>query len=409
MATAADFYTLTPGSAVAGALQDILARRKMEARQSMLDRMASEEQRSVHSARDEQQRMAREQLALSQQEEARQKSLSDAQLRESQEKLMQGRLGNVSAGTRAEDIKDAELNQYMQQGGLFRAEPVSPAQPTVTGDTVEGASMQSLYSGTPKEQTEATSRGRVEDIVRNMQGETDPEKLRTSALGLIPEGINPPGTLIERRMPFTTVDPDTGNKRTYDDVTVPESRGVDVLPRRPVPYTGVQANGYVNYEVTTKDGQTVVKSMNQAQRKALDDDSNVVRIIETGIKSLAPPPVRGPSGTEVNMLTKMREQWQAAHSFRSPWMSDPMDPEQLASFDAAYDQALGSVYAKDPATVSVKELAKQIARDPELSNLPTTEALKSFQVDNATPKDIEDLDRLLNYTRGAGFIIAPEQ
>jgi hypothetical protein len=49
-----DFYTMTPGSAVADALQEILTRRKAEARQSMLDQLNQQNIESEISARNKQ-------------------------------------------------------------------------------------------------------------------------------------------------------------------------------------------------------------------------------------------------------------------------------------------------------------------------------------------------------------------
>jgi hypothetical protein len=44
---AADMYTMTPGSAVADKLQEILTQRKLEARQALLDKLQQDELRGM--------------------------------------------------------------------------------------------------------------------------------------------------------------------------------------------------------------------------------------------------------------------------------------------------------------------------------------------------------------------------
>lgn len=76
-----------------------------------------------------------------------------------------------------------------------------------------------------------------------------------------------------------------------------------------------------------------------------------------------------------------------------------------------YQQALGSVFAQDPSDPATQEMAKQIATDPELSSLPLQELMQDqslgerlgWDLSDMADEDWEDLSRLLNYTRGAGF------
>ena len=74
-----------------------------------------------------------------------------------------------------------------------------------------------------------------------------------------------------------------------------------------------------------------------------------------------------------------------------------------------YQQALGSVFAQDPSNPATQEMAKQIATNPELSTLPLQELMQhpqlaeEWDLSDMSDEDWDDLSRLLNYTRGAGF------
>ena len=105
-------YT-TPGSAVAQTLQEILARRRQEERQVMLDRFAMEEQRNLQTQREQQ-------MGLSRQQEARLKAASEAQIAESaaqqamaEEQMTQLQMRGLRPGITPTEIPDVAFREKL--------------------------------------------------------------------------------------------------------------------------------------------------------------------------------------------------------------------------------------------------------------------------------------------------------
>ena len=122
----------------------------------------------------------------------------------------------------------------------------------------------------------------------------------------------------------------------------------------------------------------------------------------TGIGSYrAPQEQRVPQGLLRDLLAARTDWEDSAGTFGSR-------DEVLGS---QYRQALGSVFAQDPSHPETQELAKFIATNPELAELPVQELMQDprlaeagWSLDEMTDEDWDDLSRLLNYSRGAtGF------
>lgn len=395
MATASDFYTMTPGSAVASTLQDILTRRKTEQRQAMLDKMAAEEQSSVISAREESQRMARENLALQQQQEARQKLLNEAQMREMEQQGLEREMGHLAPGTKDVDIQDPELQKYIEKTGGFRQTPVSPDMPAVTGDIVEGATMERQYAGTPKEQAEADQRKQAADIIGQIQNEQDPQKRQALSFQLVQLGVDPrqiPEMLARQQLVTAT-----GKVIPIQNAPMVPASEANKFLGYPPNYGGSSAStARSNYQITMPNGQQEVRSMTLAQ--VAEEEKKGNKVLETGVQSLVAP---GVASTDRKALMDAKTMLDAARS-SSTWfgMGGP-DPKKLAVAESQYRSALSNVFGADPATPKIKDIALKIAMHPQLSQMSTQELVQSVkQLEGVTDKDIHDLDRLLNYSRG---------
>jgi len=92
---------------------------------------------------------------------------------------------------------------------------------------------------------------------------------------------------------------------------------------------------------------------------------------------------------------------------RSNWIGDPYEETNVQQADAQYRAALGAVFSQDPADADIQEVAISIATDPDLQGLSTNEVLQhpkfgqQFDPSVFGPEDLQNLDRLLNYSRGA--------
>jgi hypothetical protein len=137
-------------------------------------------------------------------------------------------------------------------------------------------------------------------------------------------------------------------------------------------------------------------------------------MVETGVQSLTP---QGPGVSEKNMLTAAKIALETARG-GSTWfgMGGP-DQAKINQAEQAYKAQLGNVYASLPGIdTQLKELAAAIAAHPQLSQLNTSDAIQAITntpelmeqpvVKNAlktwTPASLNQLDRLLSFTRGAG-------
>ncbi len=410
MASATDFYTMTPGSAVAGALQDILTRRKGEAHQAMLDKMAQEEQSSVISARQEQQDMARKNYELQQQQEARQKLLNEAQMREMDQARHEREMAHLATGTR-ESAVDPELAAYVRKAGGFRMSPESPDNPEVTGDTVQGASMESEYAGTPKDQEATAARDRAASIISQIQNEQDPQKRQALSFQLIQEGVDPrqiPEMLAKQQLVTASgkVIPVQGGPM------VPASEANHFLGYAPN-YGGTQSNARSNYQITHPDGSQEVRSLTAAG--VADEEKKGNRAVEAGPMSLN---TTSATAADRKSLIDARTMLEAARGNVGTWSkigsaitgkpAQP-DPQKLSAAESYYRSALASYYSADAgSSPKIKDLATKIAMHPQLSQMSTQELVHGngsdfhgvSQLEGLTDKDIADLDRLLNATRG---------
>lgn len=126
-----------------------------------------------------------------------------------------------------------------------------------------------------------------------------------------------------------------------------------------------------------------------------------VSISLSGVGSYRAPAERQTSQGLLRDLTAAKTAWEDSEGFMG------QRDEVLGS---QYRQALGAAYGQDPSHPSTKEMALEIATDPEWSNMPLSQLLQDPRLSDAwdlstmSDEDLEDLNRLLDYSRGAvGF------
>src|SRR3990167_5121152 len=96
-------------------------------------------------------------------------------------------------------------------------------------------------------------------------------------------------------------------------------------------------------------------------------------------------------------VTAARTALEAARN--SNWMGDPMEETNVQQADAQFRAALGQVFAQDPSDSDIKEVAIEIAADPDLADLPVSQLLEhpkfnqSWDANALSDEDLSNLDR----------------
>lgn len=222
-------YTMTPGSAVADSIQEILARRRLDARQAMLDKLNAENIHSEMAAREANTGMAQAHLGLAQSAEARAKAMNDEQLFGEKLKTLPEEGGDMSGA-------DPELLHQLVSRHLIQTQA---AQPAITGDQplgnaptgpsqngskweapggqpfqgpvrpdVPAQPERQMYIGSPKHQAEESKKRDLDTL------QADPALLNKSnpigqAIAAAKAGINLPGEVLGPDAEELFIDPVT--------------------------------------------------------------------------------------------------------------------------------------------------------------------------------------------------------
>ena len=278
-----DLYNTTTGSAVAQTLQDILARRKAESRQAILDRLGIEEQRSVASAREAQTQREREQidiqrknLELQRLAEERAGQLMAAQVAESKQRTFTSKAEGLPVGTKSYDIGDPEFLASLVSQGRMGPE-VQPEGPAAPGEPM-GESQEILpfreYPGSPQEQgieREKLNRMQGIDEARAAMGQAiSPQQ--EAALSAQSRGLNLQPSFFEA--PTVDLPIVTAGGSVPGTVTVPRGE-------RPVqlgfPPTSAQLTAPRTYSVMFADGGSRKLQLSGADALAMQENDPAVK------------------------------------------------------------------------------------------------------------------------------------
>ena len=384
----ADFsiYSTTPGSAVADTLQQILARRKEEERQVLLDKMAQEEHQSTLAARQEQMRLARD-------TEARQKAASEAQIAAANEEIFKSKLGSVRRGTTPEQIGDEGLRQEIEKRGGFESIPVFDSMPEVGQEGLPTARMQQSYAGTTDEQNKANLEAQFDELIMN----TDDEQAR-QALGIQRAGGQAPASMFpSRKAPLTVVQPGRDPK-TYPGTLVPEAQSVVEHGYAPVGPAALLNPS--NYRITYKPGQGVgqptSRLMYPADAIRMQSDPTVESVIEN---PRAEPVLTGTVINRAQQALSVLEAQEQLYQNSGYWdWSRNVTPDLQAARTGA-EQAMAPILANAPSDLS--GLAQRILQDPADRDKTVAQLVQegTLSTGGMSQEDIETLHLLVTYMR----------
>lgn len=399
-----DIYSMNAGSAVAQILQDILQRRRDEARQAMLDKLGHEDQQSILEQRRHQMEQDRARTDLERQrtdvarlDSESQRAVNQARLEESAENLYQSRVKGLPVGTAPEDIPDESLRKGIESRGQFRV--YQPEGPTESGDPLPSYRG---FVGTPEQQEQERRRSYVEDIASYGEGVTPQQ---ATALRLAAEGINVPSSMTEQLYPFRIYD-EQGKLVSEDpNRMMPASQANEILSHDPV-------SGYAammrpdRYQVTYKDGtkRTMLMRPNDALKLQSDPTvSSVDPILDIN------PNVTGPLGrinsADVNALRASKsnlEGWKrVVEDAERGWGSASDAQKQgLAAAQSNYATTISSMIAKLTDDPEIQQIALAIIQDPIFGQMPLDQVLidprfKEQVPGQITPEDYRVLSRIL--------------
>ena len=162
-------YDTTPGSAVTGALQEILARRRVEARQAMLDKIAADERERDEAYRQSQMKLQQDQFGLAKTQEARVAAGDEISRNLQQEQLNQARLEPFARGADLSTVTDPAIKELMLKRGVDTAQPFGP---TEEGGTPEP---RQFYKGSPTYQKEQSDRDALVQFRNSINEVENPE------------------------------------------------------------------------------------------------------------------------------------------------------------------------------------------------------------------------------------------
>jgi len=380
-------FTMTPGSAVAATLQEILARKRELSRQAMLDKLAADEQSSVIAARQAQTELGRTQEERLGRATAAEIAANEASTASAKENLFQSKLKNLPRGKKPSDEGTLE---ELRKRGLMEAAPIygPPSEAQPEGSSFEG------YVGTPEEQQRAELMSLFDEAIGQSEDPNAQAGLKILKAGgpAIPFYFGPQDTNL--------FDPDTKKTTTLKGI---RPGSVEVLPRKPQLPAGYLAKPYTITDISGKVLGTV--SLEPGEQKQWEKD-NPDKMLRSGSYKETEPKT-GISTSDISLLAGAYQQYDTAQRTYDNSYGDFGRglSEKAAAAKNTYERVLGGVAAKVGIESGTLDAANFIAHDPELSKLPTDAAVihPKFQAEFNTPEleDMEELNKALLLFRGA--------
>lgn len=361
-----DPRTMTPGSEVADVLQSILARRRADSRQAMIDQLAREEQASVHAQREEQMQLAR-------QAEKRLADASAAQVAAANENLFQTRKADVRRGTRPEEVTDEAFRKQLLDRGLFD-------ELLVQGPSIEGGTLPpiSTFRGTPEEEEKERQRGMFQELAARY-----PEM--GGGLEVLGAGGPAIPSMLQRRVPARILKPETMKVTELPDVMVPENDALSILPYTPrmpaTPAAALPKPWRVIDNATGNDiGSIPLAPGDMAQWQA---ENPGMSLRPANFQAKDDPTIPGTLRNKVTSaregLVRNRERDTADQNPFAKFFGYPVSasPDTLGA-EAEYSSAFGQMLAADTSIPeNVKQIAISIMQDPANFDVPTGELVES--------------------------------
>ncbi|MGE3341504.1 MAG: hypothetical protein AB7J46_06445 [Candidatus Altimarinota bacterium] len=372
----------TSGAAVAQTIQEILARRRAEEQQTLVNRMQQQELDEEKAAREEQNRIAREQIA-------NQKAMTDAQIAGIQDEIYRNTIARMRPGKAPED---QALRERMQAEGLLEEVPV-------VGPTPDGGVLapELMYRGSYEEQERERQKRIFEDAAAIASMPAGPEKdaaLQELAIRGAGEGMPQFVSEIFRK-PTVGYDPNTG-KFIQPPVGQDVSFTVPWIPR---PYASASERPRI-YNIYDQNDQLVNQLVGVTQEELAEYmKSNPGQKAVDSLSRQPEPKV--PTAVASRDIARARAAMVQANLAAEPgFFFDASNASKDAATTATayYDSLIRPYIERYSGPPHVKALARRILTDPVIS--------KTGQVNlrelspNITPEDARAVQELIQMIEG---------
>ena len=377
--------TMTPGSAVAQTIQEILARRRGEEQQMMLTRMQMDETAETKRARAEQERMVREQFGLQQQQAEQNRLTNELQRQLTEEQLTQSQLNSVlRPGMLPDQIPNEALRQKGIDRGLFPI--LQPQGPTEDGGLL--GPVQGAYQGTYEQQQQERARQVFGDAAGIAGMPAGPEKdaaLQELAIRGTGEGIpqfvqqifqkpDVQGGYVDPRKGFVAI----------PGLMVPPEHAVQATVGYPpqVPVGAMdRPRTYKIYDADTNKLVETKPNLTQAQLETYLTEQTTAgkRLYPVDILGKQPEAGVIPASMSPKIAAARAAFMQAAQAAKPGFFSFGADDKAAGVANAAgaqYSTMVGQAMAHVDAPQHVKDLANLIMSDPQVHNLPVQNAFR---------------------------------
>lgn len=377
-------YTMTPGSAVADTLQQILARKRQEAHDALMERMAQEEQTSRIADRTAQAELAKAAEARLSRGTDSDIALNLVQIANANENLFQSQVKNVRRGGKP---KDEALLQKMRERDMMEETPMfgPPSDLQPEGSKFEG------YVGTPEEQ----QREQLLSYFDNAIAESGDDKDKVIGLNIMKAG-GPAIPFYFSPQDTTLVDPDNLSKPTV--LKGVRREGVLAVSRRPQVPAGYQPQPY---QVLDENGNFIGNtSVPDEAVSAWNAKNPGKRLVSMDWKPGANAAGKI-STADISILASTYQAYQdAQRNYDNSYGDFGRDlTGQAKAKKNVYDRVVSGVAAKAGISPNSLDAANFINDDPELKGLPLTAVMEhpkfkqTFDTSTMDTEDMADLNK----------------
>lgn len=394
----------TPGSAVADTLREILRQRREEARQGFLDKLAEEEQRSVIETRKSQADLASRAESRALEAEKRAMAVEKAQIEEAIARREAALLTTLPhAPVDVADISNPDLVNVLRGRGYIQD------LPTVTPGPFPGMSPEDMPTIPGKEVTLGSQQFQEREVareqLRNILQSPEMSAMHPVAAKIIEAGGSPPvGLMIKPKgqvvlasgQPGPVIEGDFGTQ--FIERPYPPVGPAGLLTPRAVRITNPETREVVSQYLTPDQ----IASL-QLQGMQVEPAFAATSPLLPGDKKLTSQDVSNLAKSYGDMT---ENQLAAAGVGRFDWRGLK---EKAEVSTGVYRKMLGGLAAKLDADPDILDVVMIITSDPELSSLPTIQALghpnfkRYFEKDflqEAKENEFRELSRLLLLFRG---------
>ena len=412
---------------VSNTIQAILQRRREQSRQAMLDKLNGEQTRAQMAAQQRTLAQGDAQIALEERRTAATEAQTTQQGAESAERIFQSQRGSLPrAGVPTSQIKDTGFLEELRKRAMTKIQPASDVdtftpygiETEVTPNeadslnqmgTVPGVQMstehtpeQEVVIGSPEHQQEEEDIRRV-DSITGQPGFDDLSPAEKFKLFYRAGIKNPPESVLRGNRNLRVVSP---SGQVGDPISIGQYDDVVQTAWQPGSYFG-GAGGVIPTRVVMRNPKTGEEVPLSGPRASIMDQVDQYEAQGWTLLRIGNDPVPQKAGTvTAGMATQLISTKRNYEFFldqeknKRPWQGASAD---LGPAKAAYEQALGNVFAASGASSDVQDLAMQIATNEQDRGKSLSQILQEqdlAEANNLSPADLQALQRLLNYATG---------